>query len=79
MKTSGHVAKITKFAKTYGLWKFVSFLCNVVQLNIPTPSVVCAAYILKSYVKKKMHQMADRAKSYDISKFPNFYAHFLLV
>ena len=56
MKTSRHIAKMTKLAKTYALWKFESFLCNVVQLNIPKLSVVCAAQISKTFVKyNKMH------------------------
>ena len=30
-------------------------------------------------IKKNASQTYDQAKSYDISKFPNFYAHFMLV
>ena len=42
------------------------------------------AAALKSYMKfkkkkKNVSQTDDRAKSYDISKFPDFYAHFMLV
>ena len=42
-----------QFAKTYILRKFVGLLCNVVQLSILTPSVVCAALIVKSSMKEK--------------------------
>ena len=80
METSGHVAQMTKLAKTYGLRKFVSFLCNLVQLNIPTSSVVCAAYISKNFVKLKKKYIWNRRQSqklwhFEVSKFLGaFYA-----
>ena len=45
------------------------------------PLAVWAAYISKSYMKSKKNasQTDDRAKSYGILKFSNFYVHFMFV
>ena len=54
--------------------------CYATQYSNTFRSLGCVDLENLSEIKKKnASQTDDRGKSYDISKFPNFYAHFMLV
>ena len=53
--------------------------CYATQYYKPFGSLGCINLEKLYEIKKNASQTNDRAKSYDILKFPNFYVHFMLV
>ena len=53
--------------------------CDATQHSEAFESVGCVDLEKLDEINKNVTQTDDYAKSYDISKFPNFYAHFILV
>ena len=53
--------------------------CYATQYSKALGSVGCVDLEKLYEINKNVTQTDDRDKSYDILKFPNFYAHFMLV
>ena len=80
-KTGGHSAQMTNFIKNLRLLEVRNLLmqCYTTQYCYTFGCFDCVDLDKLCEIIKNASQTYDRAKSYDICKFPNFYAHFMLV